>query len=247
MIKVIEWIVDSGKWIAAFTIIVCMEGIIYAQTDTTHSSLSVIHSPVDYYFRNAHPIGTAKLDFPGPAGGYTLIHLPSKEDNGLGDTSLNDHTYLLDLNISTDGLFLAPDTALSFFQKTPFVFYLPDGHVIHADLTPGHSNEKLFALDSTFLGTIGWGLIQKYITAFDFKNNRLTFYSLYANDSIADDDTNVIQLPLIDDEGITYCHCNTPTVWLDVHAPPLPDGHVNSRIPGSTIGNLSPFARFYDS
>ena len=237
---------ESGKWIVLIARIMglCLSCMIFqvhmvrSQTtnrilrdsilmDGPHSPLSTVHSPIDYYFRNAHPIGTAKLDFPGPGGGYTLIHLPSKEDNGLGDTSLNDHTYLLDLNISHDGLFLAPDTALSFSQKTAFEFDLPDGHVIHADLTPGHTNEWLFVMDSTFHGTIGWGLIQKYITAFDFKRNRLTFYSLYADDSIADGDTNVMQLPLLDDEGITYCHCKNPSVWLDVKAPPLPEGHVN--------------------
>ena len=37
----------------------------------------------------------------------------------------------------------------------------------------------------------------------------------------------MIELPLLDDEGITYCHCKAPAVWLDVEAPPLPDGHVN--------------------
>ncbi len=223
-----ERIVDNasptmlGKWIVVFTIIIisCMVGTAFSQTGT-------VNSPVEYYVRDAHPIGTAKLDFPGPGGGFTLIHFTSKEDNGLGDTLPKDHTYLLDLNVNTDGLYLAPDTMLSFSHQTAFEFDLPSGHVIHAELTPGHSHEALLALDTTFNGTIGWGLIQKYITAFDFKRNTLTFYSLYANDSIADGDTNVIELPLLDDEGITYCHCKAPAVWLDVEAPPLPEGHVN--------------------
>ena len=203
-------------------------GTAFSQTKDS-VPLSTIHSqlPFDYYLRLAHPIGTAKLEFPGPNGGYTLVHLPTKERMEWGDTLVNDHSYLIDLNISHDGLYLAPDTMLSFSHSSPFQFILPSGHVIHADLTPGHSREELLKLDSTFNGTIGYGLLKKYITTFDFKRNTLTFYSLYASDSIPDGDTNVIQLPILDDAQITYCHCNAPTVWLDVQAPPLPRGHVN--------------------
>lgn len=216
-----KWIVVSARLLSLCVVIMTSQThVAYAQADTIHSSM-------DYYLRFAHKLGTAKLDFPGPGGGFTFIHLPTKEDNGLGDTIVNDHTYLLDLNVSTDGLYLAPDTMLSFSHQTAFEFELPGGHIIHAQLTPGHSHEALLKIDTTFNGTIGYGLIKEYITAFDFKRNQLTFYSLLANDSIADDDTNVIQLPIIDDEMISYCHCKQPTIWLDVHAPPLPDGHVN--------------------
>lgn len=189
---------------------------------------STPHSLLEYYFRNAHPVGTVKLDFPGPGGGYTFIHLPTEEIREYwGDTIVRDHTYLLDLNVSRDGNYLAPDTMLSFSSTTPFRFDLPGGHIIHAQLTPGHTHEDLQQYDSTFNGTIGWGLIKEFTTAFDFQNNTLTFYPLYSDDSIADNDTNVIQLPIIDDAKITYCHCASSTIWLDVEAPPLPQGHVN--------------------
>ena len=241
-------IVESGKRIASivgdvrivifiFFTTACQVVPAFSQTDTLHSPLAIRHSPLDKYLQLAHPVGTAKLEFPGPGGGFTFVHLPTKERMEWGDTLVNDHTYLLDLNVSNDGLYLAPDTMLSFANTTPFEFDLPGGHAIHANLTPGHSREVLRGLDSSFNGTIGWGLIQKYITVFDFKRNQLTFYSLLSNDSIADDDTNVIQLPLLDDAEITYCHCKNPTVWLDVKAPPLPQGHVNLafHIPQSEI------------
>jgi hypothetical protein len=196
-----------------------------------------IHTAIDKYLQFAHPIGTVKLDFPGPGGGFTFIHLPTKERMEWGDTLVHDHTYLLDLNVSNDGLYLAPDTMVSFANTTPFQFVLPGGHIIHADLTPGHSCEVLRGLDSSFNGTIGYGLMKQFITVFDFKRSQLTFYSLLANDSIASDDTNVIQMPLLDDAKITYCHCNSPTIWLDVKAPPIPQGHVNLafHIPQSEI------------
>jgi hypothetical protein len=192
---------------------------------------------MDRYLQSAKPIGTVKLDFPGPGGGFTFIHLPTKERMEWGDTLVNDHTYLLDLNVANDGLYLAPDTMVSFVSTTPFQFDLSKGHIIHADLTPGHSKEVLRGLDSTFNGTIGFGLIKQFITAFDFKKNQLTFYPLYSSDSIPDDDTNVIQLPLLDDAEVTYCHCFSHTIWLDVKAPPLPEGHVNLafHIPQSEI------------
>ncbi len=229
MNSTIEWIADSGKWIAfAILAIACTAGSTRAQTDSTHAPLSTIHYPLDSYLRLAHPVGTAKLDFPGLDGGFTFVHLPTEEVRPYwGDTLVHDHTYLLDLNVSNDGLYLAPDTMVSFSSTTPFEFDLPGGHIIHANLTPGHSHEDMRALDSTFNGTIGYGLMKQFVTAFDFKRNQLTFYPLYASDSIAADDTNVIQLPILDDAKITYCHCNAPTIWLDVEAPPLPQGHVN--------------------
>jgi hypothetical protein len=236
-----EWRVASGRRIVVFTWILglCalfMVSRVHVAYSQSTDSLATRHSPlaIDYYLRLAHPVGTVKLDFPGPNGGFTFVHLPTEEVRPYwGDTLVHDHTYLLDLNVSNDGLYLAPDTMVSFSSTTPFVFDMPSiahdasGHIIHANLTPGHSHQELLALDSNFNGTIGYGLMKQFVTAFDFKRNQLTFYPLYASDSIADDDTNVIQLPILDDAKITYCHCNAPTIWLDVEAPPLPQGHVN--------------------
>ncbi len=175
----------------------------------------------------AHPVGTVKLAFPGPGSGFTFVHLPTKEVTEYGDTQVNERSYLIDLNISHEGLYIAPDTMLEFSNYTPFQFVLPNGHIIHARLAPGHTHQDYLAMDTNFNGTIGWGLIKQFITVFDFKKNELTFYPLYSSVLIADDDTNVIQLPIIDDAKITYCHCPQSTVWLDVTAPPLPEGHVN--------------------
>lgn len=184
-------------------------------------------SRLDHYMSLAHPIGTASLAFPGPDGGYTFVHLPTKELMEWGDTEVNPRTYLLDLNISHEGLYIAPDTMLDFSQYTQFQFVLPGNHIIHAKLAPSHTHQDYLAMDTNFNGTLGWGLIKQFITVFDFKRNLLTFYPLYSSVIVADDDTNVIQLPIIDDARITYCHCPVSTVWLDVQAPPLIPGHVN--------------------
>ncbi|HZK76068.1 MAG TPA: hypothetical protein VFD13_04095 [Candidatus Kapabacteria bacterium] len=222
-----KWNVDSGTWIMAFGLwaAIGMTGTVRAQTDTLHSPLSTTR--LDHYLKLAHPIGTVSLDFPGPDGGYTFVHLPTKEVTESGDTQVNPRTYLIDLNVSHEGLYIAPDTMVSFSDFTPFQFVLPNHRIIHAQLAPSHTHQDYLAIDSNFNGTIGWGLIKQFITVFDFKRNQLTFYPLYSSLIIADDDTNVIQLPIIDDAKITYCHCPVSTVWLDVDAPPLPEGHVN--------------------
>ncbi len=183
----------------------------------------------------AHPIGRVKLTFPGPDSGFTFLHLPTQEVMPWGATVVQSRAYLLDLNVSHDGLYLdlATDTLVSFSTLTPFQFIFPsidgDAHnrIIHAKLAAGHVHSDMRALDSSFNGTIGWGLIKQFVTVFDFRRNQLTFYPLYSSILLSDSDTNVIQLPIIDDARITYCHCPVPTVWLDVTAPPLPEGHVN--------------------
>ncbi len=180
-----------------------------------------------HYMSLAHPLGTVRLSFDGPDSGFTFVHLPTKEVMEWGDTMINPRTYLIDLNVSNEGLYLAPDTQVSFSDYTPFEFVLPNHHIIHAKLAAGHTHQEMLALDTNFNGTIGWGLIKQFITVFDFRKNELTFYPLYSSVLVGDSDTNVIQLPILNDAKITYCHCPVSTVWMDVTAPPLPEGHVN--------------------
>ena len=185
-------------------------------------------SRIDRYMKFAHPIGVAKLDFPGPNGGYTFIHLPTKEvDDRSGDTVVKDHTYLLDLTVSHEGLYLAPDTMRSMSDYTPFEFVLTKDHLIHAKLAPSHTHDDLREFDTSLNGTLGYGLLRQFVTVFDFKKNTLTFYPLFANIDIGQNDTDAIQLPLIDDAKVTYCGCPFSTIWLDIQAPPLKPGHVN--------------------
>jgi hypothetical protein len=181
---------------------------------------------IEHYMQFAHSVGSAKLEFPGPFGGYTFVHFHVKEVNDNGDTLVKDHPFLLDLNLSHDGTFLAPDTLKSFSDMLPFEFELQNHKIIHAKLAPTHSREELRGFDSAFHGSIGYGLLRSFVTVFDFKKNTLTFYPLFANVSIADNDPNTIQLPLLDDAYLTYCHCPYPTIWLEAQAPPLQAGRV---------------------
>jgi len=183
-------------------------------------------SRIEHYMHLAHPVGSVAMSFPGPEGGFTFLHLPTKEITEWGDTVVRPRVYLLDLNLSHEGSYLAPDTMTSTSDYTPFEFVLPGNRIIHAKLAPGHSREELLGLDTNFNGVIGWGLIKQFITVYDFKKNTLIFYPLYASVNIADNDSNTIQMPILDDAKITYCHCPVSTVWLDVQAPPLQPGHV---------------------
>src|SRR5206468_2329225 len=75
-----------------------------AQQHDADSSRSVT---LTQYLKFAHPLGSVKLDFPGPYGGFTFVHLPTKEIMEWGDTVVKDHVYLIDMNVSHDGTFLA--------------------------------------------------------------------------------------------------------------------------------------------
>lgn len=221
-----ELLIANGVWMCAVVMFTLLSvPVLQAQ----QQSGFLRATNLERYMKDAHPIGTFSLTFPGPGGGYTFVHIPTKEVMEWGDTLVNDHAYLLDLNVSGDGLYLAPDTMVSFSTTTPFEFVVPNsgGHIIHANMTPGHTHEDMRELDTTFNGTIGYGIIKKYISVFDFRRKELTFYSLLSPDSVTLDDTNAMQLPLVDDAMITYCHCAQPTIWLDVNSPPFPEGHVN--------------------
>jgi len=200
-----------------------------AQTDASNAE-----SRLDHYMKFAHPIGTANMDFPGSkkveqkdVGGYTFIHLPTQEVMEAGDTIITDHAYLLDLSLSHAGLYLAADTLKSVSDYTPFQFIFDKNKIIHTELAASHTREQMRGLDSSFNGCLGWGLINQFVTTYDFKRNVMTFYPLYANVAIADDDSNALQLPILDDAKVTYCSCAYHTIWMDVQAPPLPPGHVN--------------------
>jgi hypothetical protein len=191
-------------------------------------------SRLDHYMKFAHPIASTGMDFPGSkkqgkldVGGFTFIHMPTQEVPFAGDTIITDHTYLLDLSLQHAGLFLAADTLKSVSDYTPFQFIFGKGKIIHTELAAGHSREQMRGLDSRFNGCLGWGLINQFVTTYDFKRNEMTFYPLYANVSISDNDSDALQLPILDDAKVTYCSCAYHTVWLDVQAPPLPPGHVN--------------------
>src|SRR5438105_10753393 len=70
-------------------------------------------SIIDRFFNKAEPIGTARMTFPGPNGGFTFLHLPVREVKEWGDTVVTERAFLLDLNISNDGVYLSPDTVLT--------------------------------------------------------------------------------------------------------------------------------------
>ncbi|MDP4198377.1 MAG: hypothetical protein Q8922_04335 [Bacteroidota bacterium] len=202
-----------------FAILICLATVLTVATASAQSS-------VDRYLQHVQPIGSAKLTFPGPNGGYTLAHLPTREVMEWGDTVISNRAFLIDLNLSHDGLFLSPDTVHSVTGNTPFEFVFSKGHIIHAGLSPTHTHEEYLNFDTTFDGVIGYGLLKQFITVFDFKNQRLTIYPLYSQVDVSDTDASLMQLPLIDDAKVTYCHCEFHTIWLDATAPPFQPGHV---------------------
>jgi hypothetical protein len=189
------------------------------------SASSLVHAQADRYVRT-QPIATAPLTFPGPYGGYMFVHLPVEQVGEAGDTTVKTKAFLVDMDISHDGLFLSPDTLRSSSGVVPFLFPMSATRSIHASLAPTHVHENYRGFDSSFAGSIGYGLLQKYITVFDFKRNELRFYPLLSEVGVSDRDRNVLKLPLIDDAYLTFCHCPYPTIWIETEAPPLRSGRV---------------------
>lgn len=185
----------------------------------------VSRAQTDLYV-HAKPIATAPLTFPGPFGGYMFAHLPVEELGEAGDTLVKTRAFLVDMNISHDGIFLSPDTMQSSSDAVPFVFPMSRERAIHARLAPTHVHENFRGLDSSYAGSIGYGLLQKYTTVIDFRKNEILFYPLLTPVEIAERDRNVLSLPLLDDAYLTYCHCPYPTIWMETEAPPLRAGRV---------------------
>ena len=175
---------------------------------------------------SSKPLAVLPMTFPGPFGGYMFVHIPVEQIGEAGDTSVKTKAFLVDMNISHEGIFLSPDTLQSTRDAIPFVFPVAKNRAIHAKLAPSHMHEEYRGLDSSYAGSIGYGLLQKYTTVFDFKSNEIRFYPLLTDISFASDNPRVLKLPVLDDAYLTYCHCPYSTIWLDVTAPPLSPGRV---------------------
>jgi hypothetical protein len=204
--------------------IVCLFAVVYFALSA--AQVFAQPAPIARYLKGATPIATAPLTFPGPYGGYMFVHLPVEHISADGDTTVRTKAFLVDLNISHDGIFLSPDTLERTSDAVPFLFPLSATRAIHARLAHTHTHENFRGYDSSYAGSLGFGLLQKYITVIDFKTNALTFYPLLSPIDVPDNDSRVLKLPLIDDAFLTYCHCAYSTIWLDVTAPPLRPGHV---------------------
>src|ERR1044071_396776 len=105
------------------------------------STIAHAQNTVTRYFPKSEVIGTIPITFPGPAGGNTFLHMPIREVKEWGDTVVESRAFLLDLNISNDGIYLSPDTVLNVKGNTPFEFVFSDKRVVHAQLTPTHAHE----------------------------------------------------------------------------------------------------------
>src|ERR1051325_10225004 len=200
---------------------------------------SAFAQKIDRYFKNADVVGVIPMTFPGPSGGNTFLHIPTKIVQEWGDTVIQSRAYLLDLNISNDGIYLSPDTVLNVKGNTPFEFVFSDKRRVHLNLTPSKAHEEYLRLDSTFTGNLGFGVLKQFVSALDFKNNTLTLFPLYSKYEIPSADSS-IELPFLNDAKITYCGCDMPTLWMDGDAPPFKPGHVH-------IGFDEPWSQIYSN
>ncbi len=219
------------KFLGSFAIVIVLvlglPLISRAQAPATRQPQMTSSERLERYLKFAHPVGTVKLKFVGPNGGYMLAELPVREPQTSHDTIVVNRYFLLDLSVGGEGLYLAPDTITTTSDKIPLVFPITKDHAIHATLVASHSREELRELEPNFRGVIGYGMLKQFVTVFDFVKGELTFYPLYANVDIALADKNTIQAAYLDDAVLTYCHCPFPTVWLEADAPPLKPGRVH--------------------
>src|SRR4051812_1156277 len=109
---------------------------------------------VSKYFKNADVVGVIPMTFPGPNGGNTFLHVPTKVVQEWGDTVIESRAYLLDLNISNDGIYLSPDTVLNVKGNTPFEFIFSDKRRVHLNLTPTKAHEDFLRLDTSYTGNL---------------------------------------------------------------------------------------------
>src|SRR5947209_6340046 len=105
-----------ARWflIAALAIFCLGEANANAQSISFTPSGKEEPSLLAHYMQFGHPIGTAKLDFKGPYSGYTFVHFPVRDISETGDTTWRDRVFLIDMNLSHDGTYLAPDTMTTF-------------------------------------------------------------------------------------------------------------------------------------
>lgn len=196
------------------------------------------HSGVEKYLRQAKPICTLPLTFPGPMGGLTFVELPTQIIDEVGDTTYAPYKYLVDLSSSGEGTFLPPDTMRLYSDYLPFVFKVGTERFIHSQLAPSVSRVDLLNLDTNFNGVLGYAFFKKFVTVFDFEKNTMTLYPMFAAVNFSSKDTNVLSLEYKDDAILTYCDCPYPSVWLEGDAPPFSPGRLH-------LGFANPLSEIY--
>jgi len=193
---------------------------------------------LEHYLRHAHFVASFPLTFPGPDGGYTMVHIPVVEVTKYGDTVAQTHAFLIDVGTANQGNFLPADSTAPLNGYVAWNFKPTSGGVLHVSLAPMNTHAEYRKLDSTYFGTLGYAFLKDFLSVFDYKEKKLTLYTLYSSINIADRDTMALQLPYFDDAFLTYCHCPYPTIWIDAAAPPLKAGRVH-------LGLASPRSSIY--
>ena len=181
----------------------------------------------EHYMRHGRLAAKVALTFPGPGGGYTMAHFPVREITKYGDTLTVMHAFLIDVGTANEGDYIPPDTQKTSTGYVPWEFPVGPDRTIHVELAPSSAHPEYRTLDSTYMGTLGYAFLKKFISVFDFKNKTLSLYPLYSTVDIAIHDTLAIQGGYLDDAFLTYCHCPYPTIWLAGEALPLKPGHVH--------------------
>ncbi len=161
--------------------------------------------------------------------GYLFVDIPTEERDSVGKKIVLTRSYLLDVGISNDGNFLPFDSTITEVSHAEeFRFPVSDSRTIITSLVPSYAKSQFRSIDPNFAGVLGYAFVRKYVCIFDFEKKALNLYSTNTPVTFTTlADTSSTHVPYLDDAMINYCHCQFPTMWIDVKAPPLKEGRVH--------------------
>jgi hypothetical protein len=179
------------------------------------------------FIASGEPVASFPIHF---RSGFLFAEIPTEDTDMYGKKIVVTRDYMFDVGISNDGMYVPLDSEnlTVVTSSTEFLFPVSVNRKLSVQLVPNETRDYFHQIDSAFFGVLGYAFLKRYVTVFDFKERKIELYT--ASSEVAYTplaDTGSTKAELLDDAMINYCHCQFPSIWVAVKAPPVKEGRVH--------------------
>jgi hypothetical protein len=179
------------------------------------------------FIESGEPIASFPIHF---RSGFLFAEIPTEDTDVYGKKVVVARDYMFDVGVSNDGMYVPLDSEnlAVVTSSTEFLFPVSVNRKLSVQLVPNETRDYFHQIDSAFFGVLGYAFLKRYITVFDFRERKVELYSAASEVTYTPlADTGSTKTELLDDAMINYCHCQFPSIWVGVKAPPVKEGRVH--------------------